>query len=150
VDGALVDIYPRDYERPRHPNDAFNEGNLFRLFSQAISEAISSQRPATMFMKFKMYAEGWLDDNNRIFEIIPHMIVKNWEIQVYRDRDNTLKMLVSNDSFNKEILKIGDLKKLKNHPMHPWHAFQIYLDNEKARLTVDIQNKDSIPKEKSF
>jgi hypothetical protein len=83
----------------------------------------------------------WLEKNNALIEYIPHIQKDDFSINVYRDRDNILKVQI-----NDIILKYEDLDQLKQSPKHPSHYIAITWENGKYKLYIDGMLVDEYPK----
>ena len=88
----------------------------------------------------------WLERNNLFVEFIPHLVIKDFEIHVYRDSDNIFKVIISNPFSKKIILKYKNLDNIKNAPTHPKHLIVITWDKGEKKLYIDADCVDTHPK----
>lgn len=88
----------------------------------------------------------WLEKNNYFVKFIPHITKEDFEIHVYRDKDNIFKVLISNSFSEKVVLKYEDLEKLKSSPSHPKHMVGITWGEGQNKLYIDGVLVDAYPK----
>jgi tetratricopeptide (TPR) repeat protein len=136
IDGALVDIFPKNISPS--PIGVKDDGYLFRELSKV--------NPQEGRIEIDVSKESWSEADGNFISMIPHILLKNFEIYGYRDRDNVFKVLLSTASFDRAILHFKELSKLRAEPSHPKHKIQIAWNSYECRLLIDGNLVDSIKK----
>ena len=90
--------------------------------------------------------DNWIKENNRFVEIIPHIIKGRFEIHVYIDNNNILRVLISNSFSNRVNLKYDGLHTLDIDPIKPKHVLAIRWGNGANILNIDDHIVDRWPK----
>jgi hypothetical protein len=90
--------------------------------------------------------ERWLEKNNTFIDFTPQIQKDGLGIHAYRDKDNVLKVQISNAFSKNVILKYADFNKLKKNPHHPKHMVAITWGNGEDKLYIDGQLVDEFPK----
>ena len=81
----------------------------------------SNINPADGFFVYNFNNEDWLEPNGELVEIIPHVSKDDFEVHLFRDKDNMFKAMISNAFSKNMILKFDDLAWIKNNTNHPKH-----------------------------
>lgn len=114
---------------------------------QILSPKFSTVNPSDGWFSITVSQEKWLEPNNEFIEIIPHISKKEFEIHIYRDKDNILKALISSTFSKNVILKYKDLERLKEAPNHPEHEIKMTWYNGENKLYIDGVLVDVHPKD---
>lgn len=135
VDGALVDVYPREGskstsdDRAEATRTSKQDSDIFRGFCTA--------DPVKGSFTFSVSREGWLDRDGQFITMVPHVLTDNLEFHAYRDADNVFKVLISNPFTDRVLLQCKNLDELKSTPSHPKHEIEIGWLRGEIRLYID-------------
>lgn len=122
------------------PETKIEEEELSR---KAWLEKLSQVDPNAGTIIFETSDKRWFERNNYLINFIPHTKVDEFELHVYRDTDNTFKVLISNSFSKKQLLIFNDLDMLKNNPTHPKHQIAITWGDNENKLYIDAKLVDA-------
>lgn len=124
-----------------------NKQHEEQLGREPWSTRFSEVDPNAGFFSITPSDQGWLERNNNLVEIIPHITRRDFEIHLYRDTDNVLKALITNSFSKKAMLTYEDLERLKTHRAHPKHDIKVTWYKGENKLYIDGVLVDVYPKE---
>ena len=107
----------------------------------------SNINPADGFFVYNFNNEDWLEPNGELVEIIPHVSKDDFEVHLFRDKDNMFKAMISNAFSKNVILKFDDLAWIKNNTNHPKHEIKLAWYNGEIKLYIDETIVDVHPKD---
>lgn len=110
-------------------------------------KALSKIDPNEGTIFYRTHDDKWLEENNYFIEFIPHIKKDNFELHVYRDKDNVFKVLLSNSFSKGVVLKFKDLDRLRKSSNHPNHGVAITWGKGENKLYLDGVLIDSTSKD---
>jgi len=113
--------------------ESFERDIKKEYWENALSKIDSNE--GTIF--YRTSDDKWLEYNNYFVEFIPHIRKDNFELHVYRDKDNMFKVLLSNGFSKGVVLQFKDLARLRSSPAHPNHAVAITWGQGEDKLYLD-------------
>jgi tetratricopeptide (TPR) repeat protein len=137
IDDALVDVNPITLESGL--NDKPSDSYFFDL--------MKSRDPKKGVFSFSFGAPDLFDGSDTVKQIIPHIYRNGVEINIYKDNDNVLKVLMSNKCGNSFILEYKKLNNMIEFPGYQEYKIAVKWSEEKTKFYVDDRLVDSYPNE---
>ena len=138
--GEKTEEIREDYEK------AFNLG-FDRAAKPYLTLMLAEVNPSNGFLQRDIRNKKWLEKNDEFIEIIPHVSKEDFEIHAFRDKDNILKVLISNAFTKKVVLQFKGLEKLEKTPDRSMHTIKVTWFNGENKLYIDGALVDVYPKE---
>lgn len=110
-----------------------------------LSVAMSKIDPKQGTLEFLTSDERWYERNNLYIEFIPLFKMKDFEIHIYRDRDNIFKCELTTYYHKDVLLQFKDLESLRSKNSHPRHYIVLTWSEENTNLYIDGELVDTYP-----
>ena len=138
LDNALVDLkFPVNSKiNPQEDTEA----NLFN--------SLKDLTPSKGGVRLTISDPKLFEKTEKRIQIIPYVYRNGIELSIYKDIDNTIKALITNQFGSGVILKYDKLNSLPLMPSHPSHSIQVSWSNGKCRLYIDKILSDIYPPNK--
>lgn len=85
----------------------------------------------------------WFIHNGFFIDFIPSLKKENFEVKIFRDKDNIFKCKLTTYYFNDILLQFKDIDELPNKPKHPRHMVLLTWGPHKSELYIDGELVDS-------
>ena len=103
---------------------------------EKISEGLKKSNPKEGTLVYFTSDKDWLESNGNYIEYIPSIEKEDFNIHIYRDKDNIFKVKLSTFHHKNVILTLKNLAKYNQHEKHmvsvTWNAVstKLYVDGE--------------------
>jgi len=91
----------------------------------------------------------WFLPNGYFIDFIPSLRKENFEIKIFRDRDNIFKCRLTTYYYKDVLLQFKNIDELLKQAKHPKHMVAITWSSDECRLYIDGKLVDIYPKHKT-